>query len=136
MICVSIGRGRHRHMMAEHKHLSDNGIQLVELRLDYINGEVQVKLQGTKGRALEGWIDGETKWRFSGQPNNPYLAEQIPHDNRYQQTAVFTIDGSLNERQRAAGEKVFGPPRNPAAGVGQLNGGVRAPRRGGRRGRR
>ncbi len=43
MICVSIGRGRHRHMMAEHKHLSDNGIELVELRLDYINGEVQVK---------------------------------------------------------------------------------------------
>jgi 3-dehydroquinate dehydratase/shikimate dehydrogenase len=43
MICVSIGRGRHRHMIAEHKHLVDNGIQLVELRLDYLQGEVQVK---------------------------------------------------------------------------------------------
>ncbi len=30
-----------------------------------------------------------------------YLAEQITHDDRYQQTAAFTIDGSLNERQRA-----------------------------------
>jgi 3-dehydroquinate dehydratase/shikimate dehydrogenase len=43
MICVSIGRGRHRHVIAEHKHLADHGVQLVELRLDYIQGEVQVK---------------------------------------------------------------------------------------------
>ena len=43
MICVSIGRGRHRHVIAEHKHLADNGVTLVELRLDYIQGEVQVK---------------------------------------------------------------------------------------------
>jgi len=43
MICVSIGRGRHRHVIAEHKHLVDNGVTLVELRLDYIQGEVQVK---------------------------------------------------------------------------------------------
>ena len=43
MICVSIGRGRHRHVIAEHKHLVENGIGLVELRLDYLQGEVQVK---------------------------------------------------------------------------------------------
>jgi len=43
MICVSIGRGRHRHVIAEHKHLADNGVRLVELRLDYIQGDVQVK---------------------------------------------------------------------------------------------
>jgi len=43
MICVSIGRGRHRHVIAEHKHLADNGVALVELRLDYIQGDVQVK---------------------------------------------------------------------------------------------
>ena len=30
MICVSIGRGRHRHVIAEHKHLADNGVRLVE----------------------------------------------------------------------------------------------------------
>jgi len=42
MICVSIGRGRHRHVIAEHKHLADHGIRLVELRLDYIEGPVQV----------------------------------------------------------------------------------------------
>ena len=43
MICVSIGRGRHRHMIAEHKHLVEQGARLVELRLDYINGEVNIR---------------------------------------------------------------------------------------------
>ena len=43
MICVSIGRGRHRHVIAEHKHLADNGVRLVELRVDYIQGAVQIK---------------------------------------------------------------------------------------------
>jgi 3-dehydroquinate dehydratase/shikimate dehydrogenase len=43
MICVSIGRGRHRHAIAEHHHLAENGVGLVELRLDYIQGEVQIK---------------------------------------------------------------------------------------------
>lgn len=43
MICVAIGRGRHRHMIAEHKHLVEQGAPLVELRLDYINGTVNVK---------------------------------------------------------------------------------------------
>jgi 3-dehydroquinate dehydratase/shikimate dehydrogenase len=43
MICVSIGRGRHRHVIAEHRHLVDQGAQLVELRLDYINGEVNLR---------------------------------------------------------------------------------------------
>ena len=43
MICVSIGRGRHRHVIAEYRHLVDQGAQLIELRLDYINGEVNLK---------------------------------------------------------------------------------------------
>ena len=43
MICVSIGRGRHRHVIAEHNHLAEQGIRLVELRLDCIEGPVQVK---------------------------------------------------------------------------------------------
>ncbi len=42
MICVSIGRGRHRMMMAEHKHLAEQGAQLVELRLDYIRRSVNI----------------------------------------------------------------------------------------------
>ncbi|MCE5304013.1 MAG: shikimate dehydrogenase [Planctomycetaceae bacterium] len=43
MICVSIGRGRHRHVIAEHRHLVDQGAKLVELRLDYINGDVNIR---------------------------------------------------------------------------------------------
>jgi 3-dehydroquinate dehydratase/shikimate dehydrogenase len=43
MICVSIGRGRHRHMIAEHRHLAEIGVGLVELRLDFIQGRVQIQ---------------------------------------------------------------------------------------------
>jgi len=43
MICVSIGRGRHKHVIAEHHHLVEQGAKLVELRLDYINREVNIK---------------------------------------------------------------------------------------------
>jgi len=43
MICVSIARGRHRHVIAEHRHLVQQGAKLVELRLDYIGGEVNLK---------------------------------------------------------------------------------------------
>ncbi len=43
MICVSIGRSRHRHMLAEHKHLVEQGARLVELRLDYIGSRVNIQ---------------------------------------------------------------------------------------------
>ncbi len=43
MICVCIGRGRHKHVIAEHTHLVEQGAQLVELRLDYIAGEINLK---------------------------------------------------------------------------------------------
>ena len=43
MICVSIGRGRHKHMIAEHKHLAEQGAKLVELRLDYITGTIKLR---------------------------------------------------------------------------------------------
>ena len=43
MICVSIARGRHRQVLAEHRHLVEQGAKLIELRLDYINGNVNLK---------------------------------------------------------------------------------------------
>lgn len=43
MICVSIGRGRHRHIIAEHQHLVSEGAGIVELRIDYINGEPNIR---------------------------------------------------------------------------------------------
>jgi 3-dehydroquinate dehydratase/shikimate dehydrogenase len=42
MICVSIGRGRHKHLMAEHRYLAENGVQLVELRVDYVRSRVDL----------------------------------------------------------------------------------------------
>lgn len=43
MICVSIGRSRHKHVLAEHRHLAEEGAQLVELRLDYISSRVNMQ---------------------------------------------------------------------------------------------
>ena len=43
MICVSIGRSRHRHMIAEHRHMVSQGAELVELRLDYLSGDVRFR---------------------------------------------------------------------------------------------
>ena len=43
MICVTLGRARHKHMIAEHKHLAEQGAQLVELRLDYIGRAISLK---------------------------------------------------------------------------------------------
>ncbi|MDB4614051.1 shikimate dehydrogenase [bacterium] len=36
MICVSIGRTRHKMVVAEHRHLAEKGAQLIELRLDWL----------------------------------------------------------------------------------------------------
>lgn len=43
MICVSIGRGRHKMMKAEHRHLAEQGVKIVELRLDYIRRSINIK---------------------------------------------------------------------------------------------
>lgn len=44
MICVSIGRGRHRMMIAEHQNLATaHGVEIVELRLDFIRRPVDIK---------------------------------------------------------------------------------------------
>lgn len=43
MIVVSIGRGRHKMMIAEYGYLADSGAELVELRLDYIVRTVNLK---------------------------------------------------------------------------------------------
>jgi 3-dehydroquinate dehydratase/shikimate dehydrogenase len=37
MICVSIGRTRHKMMSLEHRHLAEQGAELVELRLDWLS---------------------------------------------------------------------------------------------------
>ena len=42
MICVSVGRGRHKHTIAEHQFLADEGFELVELRLDFIRTDVNL----------------------------------------------------------------------------------------------
>ncbi|REK30149.1 MAG: shikimate dehydrogenase [Planctomycetota bacterium] len=68
MICVSIGRSRLRHMMAEHKQLVDAGATLVEMRLDYIAGTVQIKklLEGRPSPIIATCRREEDGGRFAG----------------------------------------------------------------------
>ena len=42
MICVTLGRSRHKRMIAEHQYLVEQGAELVELRLDYIGRAVSL----------------------------------------------------------------------------------------------
>lgn len=42
MICVTIGRTRHKRTIAEHQRLAELGAELVELRLDYIGRSVDL----------------------------------------------------------------------------------------------
>lgn len=42
MICVSIGRTRHKHTIVEFHHLASQGVELVELRLDFIGRAVDL----------------------------------------------------------------------------------------------
>lgn len=42
MICVTLGRARHKRMIAEHQHLVEQGAELVELRLDYIGRAISL----------------------------------------------------------------------------------------------
>ena len=42
MLCVTIGRSRHKVMIAEYRHLGELGADLVELRLDYIGRHIDL----------------------------------------------------------------------------------------------
>lgn len=43
MICVSIGRSRHKHLLAEYQELVKRGAKLVEFRLDYVSSRVNLQ---------------------------------------------------------------------------------------------
>jgi len=43
MICVSIGRSRHKHLLAEYNELVKRGAKLVELRLDYVSTRLNMQ---------------------------------------------------------------------------------------------
>lgn len=81
MICVAIGRGRHRHMIAEHRHLVSQGAKLVELRLDYINGQLNLKRLMAERPCpviitIRRDIDGG-KWRGSEEERQMILRQAI-----------------------------------------------------------
>lgn len=53
MICVAIGRSRHKHMMAEHRHMAEQGAKMVELRLDYVSSKVNIRRLLSENKDLD-----------------------------------------------------------------------------------
>ena len=43
MLCVTIGRTRHKYMVAEYQHLSEIGADLVEMRMDYLGRAIDLR---------------------------------------------------------------------------------------------
>lgn len=84
MICVAIGRSRHKHIMAEHRHLAEQGAKLVELRLDYVASRVNVRRLLAEQRDLDCKViitcrrleDGG-KWSGSEEARQLLLREAI-----------------------------------------------------------
>ena len=42
MLCVTIARTRHKHVITEHRQVAESGAKLVELRLDYIGRSIDL----------------------------------------------------------------------------------------------
>jgi 3-dehydroquinate dehydratase/shikimate dehydrogenase len=83
MICVAIGRSRHKHMMAEHQHLAEQGAKMVELRLDYVAGRVNIRrLLGERPEGCQVIITARRKedggkWQASEEARQLLLREAI-----------------------------------------------------------
>jgi 3-dehydroquinate dehydratase/shikimate dehydrogenase len=83
MICVAIGRSRHKHMMAEHQHLAEQGAKMVELRLDYVAGRVNVRrLLGERPEGCQVIFTARRKedggkWQASEEARQLLLREAI-----------------------------------------------------------
>ncbi len=87
MICVSIARGRHKHVMAEHRHLVEQGAQLVEIRLDYIRRQINLKRllrdRGCPVIATCRRSDDQGKWEGSEESRRMLLRAAIADGVEY-----------------------------------------------------
>ncbi len=87
MICVSIARGRHKHVMAEHRHLVEQGAELVEIRLDYIRRQINLKRllrdRGCPVIATCRRADDQGKWEGSEESRMMLLRAAIADGVEY-----------------------------------------------------
>ena len=81
MICVSVGRTRHKMVVLEHKALAERGAELVELRLDYLSRQPDLaRLLGDRPTpcvvTCRRQID-RGRWRFSEEQRLAVLRAAI-----------------------------------------------------------
>lgn len=81
MICVSVGRTRHKMVVLEHKALADRGAELVELRLDYLNRQPDLtRLVGDRPTPCVITCRRQSdrgRWRFSEEQRHAVLRSAI-----------------------------------------------------------
>ena len=81
MICVSLGRSRHKMMIAEHQALAKKGAQLVELRLDWLGNppELGRLLKDRPTPVVVTCRRGQDKglWKFSEEQRQTLLRSAI-----------------------------------------------------------
>ena len=97
MICVSIARGRHKHVMAEHRHLVEQGAELVEIRLDYIRRQINLKRllrdRGCPVIATCRRADDQGKWEGSEESRLMLLRAAIAEGVEYVDLEADIADG-------------------------------------------
>lgn len=81
MICVSIGRTRHKMVVAEHRHLAEKGAELVELRLDWLGRMPDLgrllKKKPTPVVVTCRTLDDKGRWKWSEEQRMSVLREAI-----------------------------------------------------------
>ena len=116
MICVSIARGRHRHVMAEHRHLVEQGAQLVEIRLDYIRRQINLKRlfrdRGCPVIATCRRLEDQGKWEGSEESRLMLLRAAIAEGVEYVDLEADIADRDPDLRQDEADHQPAQLPRD------------------------
>ena len=118
MICVSIGRSRHRHMIAEHQHLVSQGAELISgipnakllgvANLDLMGSDAGNRLIGNSGRnklvggegdnVLKGGEGRDQTWHVkNGVSNADILIGGGGDDRLYGQSGSDTLQGGAGD---------------------------------------
>ena len=84
MICVSIGRTRHKMVLAEHRALADRGAQLVELRVDWLSHTPDINrlMADRPTPVVITCRRGSDKGRWTGRRTCPTLCTTAPPSNQ------------------------------------------------------
>jgi shikimate dehydrogenase/3-dehydroquinate dehydratase type I len=108
MICVSIGRTRHKMMVLEHQALAQKGAELVELRLDFLThlpdlGRL-LKDRPTQIVVTMRRAEDKGRWRGSEEQRQTVLRQAIVQGVEY---VDLEMDAALNIRRYGTTKRII-----------------------------